>query len=299
MAEQTANKRLKNVAAEACIHCTHGGTMSQVLRRYPRIFPPPVIEMIAAGEESGNLDRFLEQIANYLERQYEVAARIKGALTYPVFMLFATIFLPNVPIWVMSGPAAYFGATLQWALGIILGVIGVVAIFRLLLTVPGFALGADEVKLALPVIGKVVRQYALGKFGRTLAMLFAAGVPLSHSLEIAAAACGNRYLAKKLAGAVPELQAGGMLSEAIARTRCFPPTALHVIATGERTGNIDLMVSKIAEFAEADANTAIDQGVQLIMPICIILLGVLVCIRAAQFYTGYFNDTLSAGNAGD
>lgn len=290
---QTANRRLRAIAAETSNHCAAGGRMSEVFRRHPRVFPEAVIEMVSAGEEAGRLDRFLEQIADYLERLYQIASRIKGALTYPAFMLFAIIFIPSAPIWVMAGPAAYFSATLKWAFGIVATVVGTAVLFRVLLTSPRFALLYDQVKLSLPVIGKVVRQFALGKFGRTLAMLYVSGASMSRALTVAANTCGNRYLREKLLSAVPIVEKGGAVSEAIGRTGCFPPTTLHVIATGEKTGNIDQMVIKISEFAEADANTAVDQAVALILPISVIILGALVLMTLIQFYTGYFNNILS------
>jgi type II secretory pathway component PulF len=285
---QTGNGRLRLATRQAAAHCRTGGKMSDIFQNYPHMFGEPVIEMIKAGEEGGALERFLERVADYLERQYDVSSRIKGALAYPIFMIFALIFIPNVPIWVTAGPAAYFSSTLLWA-GSLVGIcLSAFIVLRLVLANPSSARLYDQIKLSLPLIGKVVRQFAIGRFGRTLAMLYSAGVNIPHAIEISARACGNSYLAERLATAAGPVRAGGSLVDAIAKTNCMPALALHVMSTGEKTGNMDLMVTKLAEFSEADANTAVDQAVALILPICVIILGGVVLVMVAKFYTGYF-----------
>ncbi|HET6385357.1 MAG TPA: type II secretion system F family protein [Armatimonadota bacterium] len=290
---QTSNKLLKEIAGEAARHCGAGGRMSEVFKRHPYVFPLVVLEMITAGEEAGRLERFLAQIADYMDREYQVVSRIKGAMTYPAVVMLGVIFIPSVPILVTAGVVPYAAATLKWLFLILLVIAIVVIPIRLMLTNASFAMSYDRVKLSLPLVGKVVRQFTLSKFGRTLALLYSAGVSLSHALEISANSCGNRYITARLNSAVPVVQAGGKLSDAIKKTGCFPETTMYILATGEHTGDVDMMVTKMAEFAEADANQAVDQTIHVLMPASIVLLAIVVCIKLIAFYTGYFSNILS------
>jgi type IV pilus assembly protein PilC len=293
---QTSNAVLRQIVVEGLAYCQAGGKLSDVFRRHPRVFPPVILEMTAAGEESGRLDKTLEEVADYLDREYQVVSRMKGAMVYPAVVVLALIFCPTMPILMTKGPGAYLAVTMGWLALLVLGGGGFLAVFRMAMSNPALAMTYEHIKLAIPVVGKVVRQFALGKFGRILGLLYSAGLPLSRALSIAATSCGNRYLAAELLKTVPIVESGGGFAEAIGRTQCFPPIAMHMIATGEKTGNVDLMVNKVAEFAEADANQAVDQAVTLMLPVSVIILAVFVGFVVVGFYGNYFTSMLNAGS---
>ena len=286
---QTSNPRLKAIALETSAQCARGGKVSEVFRRYPGIFPEAVLEMVAAGEESGRMDRFLARIADYMDRLCEIASRVQSALVYPIAVVLTIIFVPKAVVLFTGGIVPYLLATGPWAC-LVLGVVfAFVGFFRFVNSTSGGSYKLDQIKLSLPVIGKITRQLAMGKFGRTLAMLYEAGVPLARSLTVAANACGNRHLRAKLLETVPAVQSGELLSRALARTGCFPATLTHEVATGESTGNLDQMVNRMAEYAESDANAAIDQAITLLLPACILVLAIIVLKICVDFYGSQFH----------
>ena len=238
---QGGSRRLKKIAGEVLPILESGGKLSDAFAMHPSVFPELHISLIRAGETGGMLDTILERIADYLEREHNIRQKLRMSTFYPKILVLAVILIPRFPLLLMEGFKPYFRATIGVIMTLGLGILALWVVFRLLSQIPAFRYGLDLVKLAIPKLGKTVRMLALAKFYRVLAAMSAAGAPLSQGIAHAAQASGNWYLATKLKRAVPDIEQGKTLTDALKRTKALPYIGLDMIATGEQTGNLDVL----------------------------------------------------------
>lgn len=293
--DQISNPTFKHALSEVVSDVRSGKDLSNSLQRHGKVFSNIYVNMIRAGEASGQLDVVLERLADYQESAEHLKNEIKSAMTYPVvslIMIFGiTVFLlvfiipkfeemfysMNVELpWVTSAllDLSLFMKTnfLILAAGSIAAVIGLALWFK---TEKG-AYVADWLKLKIPVFGSLFTKVGLSRFSRTFSTLIQSGVPILGSLEIVEATSGNRLFARAIAQASEAVRQGETLGEPLGRTKMFPPMVTRMIAIGERSGSLEALLEKISEFYDAQVSATVKSLTSLIEPVMIAVMGVMV-----------------------
>ena len=272
-----------------------GSDLSSAMETCPKAFSPLYISMVRAGEASGQMDIILERLADYLEASQALQREIKSAMTYPVISLVlvlgitAFLMLGVVPTFrqVFDGLGSELPALTavvldtsaflktHWAL--ILGsAVGAVFGFVMFLKTEMGGLLFDRFALRAPVFGPLVRKIALARFSRTFATLIRSGVPIMGTLDIVADTSGNRVVSQAVAASKESVRNGQLLSEPLGQSKVFPPMVVRMIAIGERTGALEALLEKIAEFYDGQVKAAIKSLTSLIEPLLITFMGVIV-----------------------
>ncbi len=293
---QMPNNRLRQVVVALAQRALQGGTLSDVMERYPWLFDSLQVRLVQAGEAGGFLPDIFRRLADYLEREHELRQDIRKKTLYPKLVLF--VFLLVLPIRIPLTLAGYLG-DLTWELLWVVG-LGVPLWFsaRLFLTSQAGQHFADQVKLAIPVTGKLVRKLAVSRFARSLAALYGAGVPINTAARMAGETSGNYTLEQAIARIVPALEKGSSLAVCLEATHFFPPIFMGMVHTGETTGNLDTMLDKAAQIYEQEATHATTQLVVTLGVVVLIGMAILVAIKVIGFYTGMLGGIVS-GAAGE
>jgi type IV pilus assembly protein PilC len=272
-----------------------GADLSSAMETCPKVFSPLYISMVRAGEASGQMDIILERLADYQEASQALAREIRSAMTYPVISLVlvlgitAFLMLGVVPTFrqVFDGLGVELPALTSFVLnlsgwmranwiGILGGGAGAVASFVLFKRTSYGALLWDRLSLRAPVFGPLCKKVALARFSRTFATLIRSGVPIMGTLDIVSETAGNRVVANAVAASKESVRNGQLLSEPLGQSRVFPPMVVRMIAIGERTGALEALLEKIAEFYDAQVKAAIKALTSLIEPMLITFMGVIV-----------------------
>lgn len=289
LVKQGGNNRLRKIAEETAIHLQSGGRLSEAFGRYPWMFPDLHVHLIQAGEMSGRLDIILDRIASYLEWETRIRQKLRLATLYPKILVLAVIFIPKLPVLVLGTFQQYIHETLGQLWMVAIGLVVLWAGFKLLHQIPSFRVGLDNLKIAFPKLGKMVKMLALSRFYRSTAMLYSSGAPLSQALKLGARSSGNAYLEKRLLTAIPPVEKGRSLVEALEQTEVLPVMAVNMLRTGEATGSVDEMFEKTAEYTENETEVAIFQTTTILG--VLLLLGIAGYIGSfiLQFYTKYYS----------
>lgn len=273
-----------------------GTSLAAAFRKFPRHFSPLYCSLIEAGEAAGVLDTILERLAVYLEKFEAIKSKVRAALMYPLVVLLVALIVVTV-IMVVVVPAfkdvfASFGAQLPaptrmvislseflvaYGLWLLLG--GIVASVLLVRTwrrSPAWHRRADRWLLKLPILGPLVYKSVVARWTRTLATLFAAGVPLVEALDSVGGAAGNAVFAEATTRIGQEVSAGTSLTAAMAHGQLFPPMVLQMAMIGEEAGALDHLLLKAAEFYDNEVDDAVAGLSTLLEPVIIVFLGVVI-----------------------
>lgn len=295
LAVQTESKGLKKALLAAEQEMREGNPYSEAVSKHKKIFNSMYINMIKAGEVSGNMDETLERLAEHFEKQHYTRQKIKSALSYPIvigiiaiavviFLLtsvvptFVTMFndlggeLPAITKFVLS--ASNFVTSYWWLLALI--VLFLVVSFIYLQKNKTSKYYLDYLFLKIPVFGKMLQKAALARMMRTLSSLFSSSVPILQAMAIVERVVENDVLAKVIHESRDSLEKGKSMTEPMKDHWAFPPLVTQMIIIGEGTGALDTMLNKIAEFYEKEVETATDQLKSLIEPMMIVVLAGLV-----------------------
>jgi type II secretory pathway component PulF len=287
LSTQKMNGRLKKIAGEVAAYLHSGGCLSDGFARYPWMFAELHIDLLRAGESSGTTDRILDRIARQLEWDHSIRQKLRLATLYPKILVLAVIFIPKFSILIFKGFAPYMHATV----GIVLPVVGALillwALYRILYQIAGFRHAVDLVKISIPKIGNMVRMLALARFYRTMGALYAAGAPVSKALLHGARSCGNEYLSRGLQKAIPDVEHGRSVYESLKRTQVLPDMALNMLQTGERTGDVDQMLEKTADYTESEAEVAVLQSTVILGALLLLGIAAYIGYTLVQFYSSY------------
>src|SRR6185369_813217 len=273
-----------------------GSSLSQAFREYPAHFDALYCNLVHAGETAGMLDAILERLATYKEKILAIKSKIKSALFYPISVIVVAIVVVWViMIWVIPAfkqvftsfgadlPAptlmvmamSDFFVTYWWLMAIIVAA-ALTGFFTLLRRSAAFRYGVDRVSLKIPIVGNILEKATIARWTRTLATMFAAGVPLVESLDAVAGAAGNSVYAAGTKRIQTEVSTGASLTNAMTNTKLFPSMVLQMTQIGEESGSLDGMLSKIAEFYEREVDDAVAALSSLLEPIIIVFLGVVI-----------------------
>ena len=293
--DQTQNPVFQIIIRNVKNEVSAGRTLSEACADYPRAFPKMFISMVQAGEASGNLAEILEKTSAYFEETIKLVKRVKGAMAYPAVVIGIAIVLViimlTVVIPVFAGMFEEFGQELPKPTKILIGIssfmrsnflfllIGVIVLFFLmkhLFSTPKGRVKKDQLLLRIPVIGELIRKVSLSRFCRTYAILVRAGVPILQTLEILRSASGNTYIENACTKISKQINQGGQLSDVINQDPYFPPMIKHMARAGEQTGNVDGMMTKVADFYDNEVDTLVSALTSLMEPLLICFLGIVV-----------------------
>lgn len=291
-----ADKKGMKAALATLVESVRGGSdLSAAMEQCPKVFNHLYVSMVKAGEISGQMDIILNRLADYMEASEELSREIKGAMTYPVISMVlvlgitAFLMIGVVPTFenVFASLDAELPAITQAVLDLsnflrtnIVGVVvgGMAATFALLAfkkTEPG-KLFFDRVVLKLPVFGSLFQKVCLARFSRTFATLIRSGVPIMSTLDIVANTAGNQVVTNAVLGSRDAVRNGNLLSEPLSEATVFPPMVVRMIAIGEKTGALETLLEKIAEFYDSQVRAQVKALTSLIEPLLITFMGVIV-----------------------
>ena len=295
LAEQTSNKILKKTLADLIHNLEAGRPYSDGAEKHPHVFPPLFINMMRAGEAGGNMDEILERMAVYFEKQYIASRKVKSALAYPASVggitIIIIIFLLSTVVPTFANMFASFGGDLPLITKIVmkLGDIMKQVWWVFVLLAIGLYFGIvyirsnhktkyyfDYAMLKMPVIGKLLVKSQMALLTRTLSSLFSSSVPVLQSLTIVERVLGNEVISQVLKKSEDSIQQGQSITVPMEKHWAFPPMVTQMIAIGEKSGALDSMLEKVADFYEMEVDTATDQIKSLMEPMLIIFLAVAV-----------------------
>jgi type IV pilus assembly protein PilC len=302
------NPKMRDLVNSIRTDIESGSSLSESLSKHPVQFDELYRNLVKAGESAGVLDTVLDTVATYKENIEALKGKIKKAMFYPA-MVVAVALLVSAILLVFVVPQfkevfANFGAELPaftmlvinlsefmvkwwWAIfGVIAGTI--VAFVMIKKRSTAFAHFLDRVILKLPVIGKIMHEAALARFARTLAVTFAAGVPLVEALDTVAGATGNTVYEHAVNRVRDDVAVGYQVNLAMKQTNLFPHMVVQMTAIGEEAGALDTMLYKVAEFYEMEVNNAVDALASLLEPIIVVMLGVIVGSMVVAMYLPIF-----------
>ncbi len=273
-----------------------GSSLSAAFRKFPLHFDQLFCNLVGAGEQAGILDSLLDRLATYKEKILAIKRKIKTALMYPISILIVAFVITAV-IMIFVVPAfkelfSSFGADLPGPTLVVMAISDFfVSYWWAIFGAIGFGLwfffytwkrsekmqaAMDRLLLKLPIFGGVIRKATLARFARTLATMFAAGVPLVEALDSVAGASGNRVYYDATKKIQSEISTGTSLTVAMQNTTVFPSMMVQMTAIGEESGALDSMLSKVADFYEEEVDEAADGLASLMEPIIMVVLGVLI-----------------------
>ncbi|MCB0327084.1 MAG: type II secretion system inner membrane protein GspF [Bdellovibrionales bacterium] len=289
--EQMENARLKRVVSEIKGKVNEGGTLADAMAAHPKIFSNLYINMIRAGEASGQLEEVLNKLTTFTEDQNRLKGKIFSAMAYPIFMLVVgfiaviiifTVVLPKLiefydnlnkalplPTQILIGISE--SLTSYWY--IFLGV-GLAIIFgtRAYLKSPSGSYKFDRFKLTMPIFGPLFRMVAVARFANTLSTLLSSGVPILVSMDIVKKVIDNQVMLEVVEKVRTNIAEGDSIAEPLRRSKEFPPLVTHMIAVGEKTGELEAMLEKVAQTYNNQAETKIGAITSLIEPLMILIM---------------------------
>jgi type IV pilus assembly protein PilC len=309
LSEQTENPKLKDVLVIVRKDVEAGSSLSQALEKHPEVFSRLYVEMVKAGEIGGILDGVLLRVADQLERDQDLRRKVRSAMTYPVVVLVLAILAASfMLIFIVPVFAKMFqdlGGTLPLPTRICMAISDILTSIFGVLVYGGMALAVvmflrwkksesgrkvwGRAVLRIPAkIGDVVRKVALARFARTLATLSAAGVPILQAIEITATSSGNWVVEKALLKSRDAIREGIPIYKPLETEPVFPPMVTRMIAVGEETGDIDGMLTKIAEFYESEVDAAVKALTSIIEPLMVVVVGGIVGAIVISMYLPMF-----------
>ena len=293
--DQVDKPHFKLVLSQVRDNVNEGKSLSESLSQHQKIFPNLYINMVAAGEQSGALDVVMERLADFMESQFKLKKQVQGAMTYPILMFFfaigvvgllftvvipkmvklfqdikATLPLPTrLLIWVSD-----FAANYWWL--ILLMIFAAVWGFRRWKNSDKGGLVWDRFLLRVPIFGELVLMISVSRFSKTLATLLTSGVPLLGAMDIVKNILNNRVLVGVLEEARENIREGESIAQPLKRSKEFPPIVTHMIAIGERTGDLESMLSHVSDSYDTQVEAKIGALTSVLEPAMIIFMGAVV-----------------------
>ena len=295
LTEQVEHKDFKQIIGEVKKDVSTGSGFYEALAKHPRAFSPLFVNMVKAGESSGTLADIMDRLATYLEKTDSLRRKVKAAMTYPIVVSIMAILITLVMmikvIPVFKSMFSDFGGKLPLPTLMLISVsdflihfffvwtglivIGVIALVKFIKTEPGRVM-FDRFKLNMPIFGTIIRKVAVSKFSRTLATLVKSGVPILSALEIVAKTAGNTIIEKAVLKVRGSIREGESLTEPLMHSKVFPPLVVRMISVGEQTGELEKMLTKIADFYDDQVDAAVSGITSLIEPLIIAFLGIVI-----------------------
>ena len=294
--ERDFTPRLKVVYDKIHRDVLMGCTLSEAMRLQNKTFPELLMNMIASGEASGQMERVADKMASHYEKEHRLNTRAKSAMTYPIVLLIVTIgavlllfllVLPNL-FEMFEGMADLPGLTRfmisasgfiesNWYI-LIIGTLIFIFLCQLLLSISTVRYRFDRFKLKAPVLGKLVKIIYTARFSRTLSSLYSSGIPMLRALEITATIINNEYITVQFDDVIMNVRNGESLTTSVGNVDGFDKKLTTTIMIGEETGRLDAMLESTAEAFDYEAEVALDKLVQLMQPVMIVIMAGIIGI---------------------
>ncbi|MCK4387925.1 MAG: type II secretion system F family protein [Dehalococcoidia bacterium] len=297
--QQATNRALKKVLAEVTSDVRSGNQFSVALEKHPKIFPSVHCRLLSVGEQSGDLESVLRQVADYMEKEAATAKETKGALMMPaITAVIAVIVIGLLIMFILPSFAGMYEslgtelppmALMLITLGeqarshgmyILLAVLVLAGAVFFYIKTPGGRYNWDRMLLKLPLLGRVRQLTELARCCRSLSLLFRTGLPLPEAMSMAIQSSGNRVLAKALGNVQQDMVKGEGLSRPMAKNKLFLPMMVQMVKVGEETGNLDVTLLAVARSYEAEAEDKIHSIIALLPPAMTLIIGGVVGLIA-------------------
>ena len=293
LSEQSDNKKFQMILAGIRQKVNEGGSFADAMTENPKVFPELYTNMVRSGETAGNLDAVLARLAEFLDAQIELRAKVSSAMAYPILMTIVGSlvlgFLMTVVVPPIAGIFADSGKALPWNTQLLVFVADIAggywwavlpALTLLVLLVrrwvrkPKGRAFTDRLKLRLWLVGKLVRFIAVARFSRTLATMLASGVPVLTALDIVKRVLNNTVLEKVVEDARVAIREGESIAVTLKKSGEFPSMMCHMVAVGERSGQLEAMLENVAGAYERDVATEVGKLTSILAPIMIVVMAV-------------------------
>jgi len=306
--DQTENPYFSGIISTVLADVDEGKSLSDSLGRHPEVFSDIYVNMIQAGEVSGNLQQSLESLADNIEKNYVLTQKIKGVIYYPAFILTAffavgflmiTFVIPKLTemlkdthaqLPVTTKALIWTGDFMQhyWWAVLIAAIAAVAGLFYYISTDEGKK-EFDVIKLKIPLVGKVLRFVYLARFAENLSTLVKSGIPIVSALQITSRVVGNEVFENHIKEAANKVKTGGSMSEVFSEKKDFPAIMTQMIKVGEDTGKLDTTLDTMAKFFSREADQIVSNLSSIIEPVLIVILGVGVGILVFSIIVPIYN----------
>lgn len=295
LSEQTENKWLKRAISEVLLNVEKGNTLADSMRSQPDIFPPMLVNMVEAGEQSGSLEMAFSRMAVHFEKEAKLKATIKKATIYPIILVIAAIgviavmLLFVIPIFIdmfadldieMPAITMFVMNSSKWMTShwyVVLGIIvGVVAAYKLIYRTTQGRLTIDRIKMKMPLFGKLTVKTACSQFARTMSTLLMSGISTIDALETTSKIVNNIHYTNAMLKAREEVMKGVPLSEPLEASGIFPPMVYHMTGIGEETGNVEEMLEKMADYYDEEVEMTTQSVLAAMEPIIILFMALII-----------------------
>lgn len=303
-----ANGAVSRLLGDIRLEVESGSSLNQAFRKYPQHFDQLFCNLVAAGEQAGILDNLLDRLATYREKILAIKGKIKSAMFYPIAVIVVAIVITAV-IMIFVIPEfkkvfASFGADLPAPTVFVIAISDAFVQYSYLIfgamfaAFTGFAymlkrslplqIAVDRTMLKLPVLGEIIRKATIARWARTLSTMFAAGVPLVEALDSVGGAAGNHIYKTATKQIQSEVSTGTSLTVAMQNTGVFPVMVIQMASIGEESGQLDSMLSKVADFFEQEVDDAVEAMSSLLEPLIMVVLGTLIGGLVVAMYLPIF-----------
>jgi type II secretion system protein F len=292
LVDQAEKEELKRVLTLVREKLNEGTSFASALEQHPRVFPPLFVNMVAAGEASGTIEQVLERLADFMEAQARLRSKVAAALAYPALLtVFGTVVVSLLLVAVVPKVTAIFQSldrALPWYTRVLIFVsdvaagywwlvlallIGGVWWFRKWKATPAGRMTWDTFTLNVPLFGKILTMLAVSRFSKTLSTLLRSGVPLLKAMDIVRNVLGNALLEKVVQEATGSIREGESIAEPLRRSGRFPPIVTHMIAVGEKSGQLEQMLESVANSYDAQVEARVQGLTSMLEPLMIVLMG--------------------------
>ena len=308
LVEQTENPKLKIIISEIADEVDAGARLSEVLAKRPKVFSNFYVNVIRAGETSGRLDESLSYLADEMEKDYDMMSKIKGAMIYPAFV-FSGLLAVGIVMMVFVVPkltdilletggelplttriliaTSGFLSNYWWILIAVL--VGGGAGIKFYISKPQGRMVFDNIKLKLPVFGKLFQRIYLVRFTRSMNTLIVGGVTITESLKIAAEVVSNQVYKNLIEETAKEAEDGNSISSVFINSKEIPKMVSQMMSIGEKTGKLDIVLARITDFYTREINNIVANLMTLMEPIIMVIMGVAVGIMVAAIILPMYN----------
>lgn len=312
--DQITGKYLLFIVGDLISSVENGDSLSSAMAKHGKVFGTVYVSLVKSGEAAGSLDKSLVYLADQLEKDYELKSKVKGAMTYPVFVLGALavvgvlmfkFVLPNLtsvlkeqggelpPVSLALISFTDFFGKFWWM--VLLGIASVILGGRYYIFTKSGRYQWDRLKIRAPIIGDIFQKIYLARFSRNLSTLVIGGIPIIKALQIVADIVNNVIYRDIILQTVEKISAGKSISEGLTGHREFPPIVTQMVKVGEQTAQLDEIMAKLANFYEKEVDTKVGTLTTLLEPIIMIILGIGVGVLVAGILMPIYN---MAGTAG-
>lgn len=307
MEQQITNPLFKRTIAQVKVSVEAGKSLADSFRNTEEIFDDITINLIEAGESSGNLGEILNKLATELENKNKLQGKIKGALTYPIILLViitaVVVLMMLVLVPAMTDIYSEFGGELPtitkimvslsdffinywWIL--LIGILGIVIGIKVWIDTPNGKRSSDKIVLKIPVVGGIISKMQIAQFTRILALLLGSGLSISRALELTAMSLSNIMFREVVLEAKDEVEKGNSLALPIARSDYYPLLVSSMIAVGEETGELDNVLEKVSQYYNEEVDQATENMSSILEPVFLVIMGLVIAFISLGVYTPMF-----------